>query len=176
MLGAMPNLAFRYAVADDVPAVEALIERSYRGEEANAGWTTETHLLEGPRTSPGEIERLLVDGDSRFVLAEAEGVLVGVALIQRTDHGAYFGMFAVDPLRQTGGIGRALLTACEDSARDLWSASELRMSVISQRADLIAWYERRGYARTGTSEPFPFHEHSGALSDDFELVHLSRRI
>ena len=30
------------------------------------------------------------------------------------------------------------------------------MTVIAQRAELIAWYERRGYARTGEARPFPY--------------------
>ena len=170
----MPDWVFRYASGMDVEAVAALIERAYRGPDANAGWTTETHLLEGPRTRPGEVRRLFADPDSRFVLAEADGALVGCALIQHRDDAAYFGMFAVDPDRQTGGIGTALLAAAEESARTLWSARVMTMSVISLRSDLIAWYDRRGYHRTGTSEPFPFHESSGELRRDFELVHLSK--
>jgi GNAT superfamily N-acetyltransferase len=172
----VPELRFRFATSDDVAAIVALVERAYRGSDANAGWTTETHLLEGPRTKPGEVERLIADPDSRFVLAESDHDLVGCALIQRSKSGAYFGLFAVDPLKQAAGIGRALLAACEESARELWSAPQLTMSVISLRSDLIEWYVRRGYTRSGTSEPFPFHEHSGALRDDFELVHLNKRL
>jgi hypothetical protein len=32
----------------------------------------------------------------------------------------------------------------------------MRMTVIDIRAELIAWYERRGYARTGIFKPFPY--------------------
>ncbi|MGZ4469699.1 MAG: GNAT family N-acetyltransferase [Nocardioidaceae bacterium] len=172
----MLDLVFRYASGDDVPEVVALVERAYRGPEATTGWTTESHLLTGPRTRAAEIERIVATPDSRFVLAESGAVLVGCALVQRVGDGAYFGMFAVDPRRQAGGIGKALLAACEDSARDLWSARAMTMSVISLRADLIEWYVRRGYQRVGTSEPFPFHEASGALRTDFDLVHLSKRL
>jgi hypothetical protein len=28
--------------------------------------------------------------------------------------------------------------------------------VLAQRAELIAWYERRGYRRTGQTRPFPY--------------------
>jgi N-acetylglutamate synthase-like GNAT family acetyltransferase len=169
-------LRFRFATKSDVPEVIALIERAYRGPEANLGWTTETHLLEGPRTRAGEVAELVTDPESRFVLAEIDEMLAGCALIQRNDEKAYFGMFAVDPRRQAAGAGRALLAACEDSARLLWSARAMTMSVISLRADLIEWYERRGYHRTGTSEPFPFHEQSGELRRDFDLVHLTKQL
>jgi len=30
------------------------------------------------------------------------------------------------------------------------------MTVIVQREELIAWYERRGYRRTGEHKPFPY--------------------
>jgi hypothetical protein len=30
------------------------------------------------------------------------------------------------------------------------------MTVIEQRLDILGWYERRGYARTGATEPFPY--------------------
>lgn len=170
------TLDFRYATSEDVVGLAALVERAYRGPEAAKGWTTESHLLDGPRTRVGEIERLVADPDSRFVLAESDAVMLGCALVQRAGAGAHFGMFAVDPGRQASGIGKALLAACEDAARDLWAAQTLSMGVISLRPDVIAWYVRRGYQVTGTREPFPFHEASGALREDFHLVHLSKRI
>ena len=30
------------------------------------------------------------------------------------------------------------------------------MTVLAQRLDLIAWYERRGYRPTGENQPFPY--------------------
>ena len=167
---------FRFATAEDVAGIADLVERAYRGPEANRGWTTETHLLAGPRARATDIEALVAGRDSRFLLAEATGDLIGCALVQRTGDDAYFGMFAVDPRHQAGGIGRSLLRACEDAARDLWSAQAMTMSVISLRSELIDWYARRGYQRSGTSEPFPFHETTGELRSDFELIHLTRRL
>ena len=103
-----------------------------------------------------EIDRIVADLASRFVLAESNAAVVGCALVLRAGDGVYFGMFAVDPLRQAGGIGKALLAACEDAAGELWSAQAMTRSVISLRSDLIEWYGRRGYRRAGTSGPFPF--------------------
>jgi ribosomal protein S18 acetylase RimI-like enzyme len=68
----------------------------------------------------------------------------------------YFGMFAVDPTRQAGGIGAAVLSEAERIARDEWRVPRLVMQVIDVRAELIAWYERRGYRRTGEAIPFPY--------------------
>ena len=68
----------------------------------------------------------------------------------------YFGMFAVDPDQQNGGLGKAVLAEAERIAREQWQCHAMRMTVIEQRAELIAWYERRGYRRTGECQPFPY--------------------
>jgi GNAT superfamily N-acetyltransferase len=68
----------------------------------------------------------------------------------------YFGMFAVRPNLQSAGIGSAVLAEAERYARDVWCADRLEMYVIAQRAELIAWYARRGYRATGATRPFPY--------------------
>jgi ribosomal protein S18 acetylase RimI-like enzyme len=65
-------------------------------------------------------------------------------------------MFAVRPTLQGAGIGDALLRECERIARDEWGLAALRMTVIWTRAELIAFYRRRGYAETGERQPFPY--------------------
>ena len=55
-----------------------------------------------------------------------------------------------------------------------WGAVEMRMTVIVQREELIAYYERRGYRRTGEVSPFPYGDERFGLPlrDDlaFELL------
>ena len=65
-------------------------------------------------------------------------------------------MLTIAPALQNGGLGRALLASAEAFAREHWSAEAIRMTVIAQRAELIAWYGRRGYAATGERECFPY--------------------
>lgn len=168
-------LTFRLAAAEDVPAVAALIERGYRQPDPATAWTDESALLSGPRSNPTTVARMQSDERFRFVLAEDAGVLVGSALIERTGDGeAHFGMFAIEPARQGGGVGRQLLAESERMAAALWSTRRMSMHVISVRTELIDWYVRRGYARTGESHPFPFAEVVGALRTDFDLVELAK--
>jgi ribosomal protein S18 acetylase RimI-like enzyme len=172
----MSDYRFGYAGPADVPLLALLIERAYRGPEAAKGWTNESTLLTGPRSSPGEIESLIRDKDSRFVTARQAEKLVGCALIQKHGEGAYFGMFAIDPDIQGGGLGKAVVARCEEAARELWSAGYLRLTVISLRDKLIAWYERRGFVQTGEHEPFPFDSATGALRTDFDLTVLQKQL
>jgi hypothetical protein len=71
-----------------------------------------------------------------------------------------------------------LLQAAERHARERWSAAALHLSVIAHRGELIAWYERRGYARTGETQPFPYGDerYGRPLRDDLELVVLRRAL
>jgi len=168
------NFDFAFATPADIAAVSALIERAYRGEIAATGWTNEAAILTGPRTSTAEIGRLIRDPESRFVMALANGQLVCCALIQKYGAGAYFGMFAIEPSLQQAGLGKMVIARCEADAKRLWTAKFLRLTVISLRDPLIAWYERRGFNRTGEHEPFPFEEAPGALRTDFDLVVLQK--
>ncbi|MEE1927248.1 GNAT family N-acetyltransferase [Streptomyces sp. TRM 70351] len=172
-------LAFRAATEDDVEALVALVESAYRGESSRAGWTTEAHLLAGQRTDADAVRALVRDPDSTLLAAVRGGVTVACCHLERRTladgaPAAYFGMFAVSPALQGAGLGRLVLAEAERRALDAWDAREMHMTVIEQRADLIAWYERRGYVRTGRFSPFPYgDERFGVpLRDDlrFELL------
>jgi ribosomal protein S18 acetylase RimI-like enzyme len=65
-------------------------------------------------------------------------------------------MLTVRPTAQAAGMGRRLLLAAERFAAREWGARSVHMTVIVQRTELIDWYVRRGYARTGECRPFPY--------------------
>lgn len=170
--------SFRSATAADVPQIVALVESAYRGDVSRAGWTTEADLLDGQRTDPEDVSGIVTDPDGRVVMVERDGTtLACFQLEHRGDH-AYFGMFAVRPDLQGGGVGRAALAEAERIARDEWGAADLRMTVIVQREELIAWYERRGYRRTGERKPFPYgNERFGRpRRDDLEFEVLTKAL
>ncbi|GAA0671131.1 GNAT family N-acetyltransferase [Kitasatospora atroaurantiaca] len=156
MVSESPELSFRKAVADDVPALVALVESAYRGEASRAGWTTEADLLDGQRTDANGVAEAIAGPDGVVLVAERAGELLACCQLERRGAAAYFGMFSVRPERQGGGLGRAVLAHAERVAREEWGAAELEMTVIAQREDLIAWYERRGFRRTGVYSPFPY--------------------
>jgi GNAT superfamily N-acetyltransferase len=147
---------FRLARHADVAAIVELVESAYRGDVSRKGWTTEADLLDGQRTDPAGVAELIGKAGSCMLLAERGGVLLACANLEKRDGVAYFGMFSVRPNLQGGGIGRATLAEAERIARDEWRAPEMQMTVISVRDELIAWYERRGYRRTGVYSPFPY--------------------
>ncbi|KUL45189.1 GNAT family N-acetyltransferase [Streptomyces regalis] len=153
---AATGLTFRDATDADVDTLVALIESAYRGDASRAGWTTEADILEGQRTDPEGVLEVIKSSDSRLLTVEQEGQVVACCQLEHRGDHAYFGMFAVSPALQGAGLGKVIITEAERQARETWGATEMHMTVISVRNDLIAWYERRGYRRTGRMAPFPY--------------------
>ncbi|MFD6321710.1 GNAT family N-acetyltransferase [Streptomyces sp. NPDC058442] len=149
-------LTFRDAAAADVEALVALIESAYRGDSSRAGWTTEADILEGQRTDAEGVRQVVESPDSRLLTVEREGRIVACCQLEHRGDHAYFGMFAVSPELQGTGLGKVIIAYAERLVRETWGATEMHMTVISVREDLIAWYERRGYRRTGRTTPFPY--------------------
>ncbi|HRL06539.1 GNAT family N-acetyltransferase [Brevundimonas diminuta] len=166
----MSEATFRPAAPDDVPALHRLIESAYRGDSAKAGWTHEADLLGGQRTDETELRDILADASRVLLLAEIDGVLTGCVQVAKQGEGlAYLGLLTVDPRRQAGGLGRWLIAAAEAEAIDRFGATRMEMTVIRQRAELIAWYERRGYRLTGETRPFPLDDERFGLPQTREL-------
>lgn len=148
--------SIRLATPADVPALRALVEKAYRGDTARGGWTHEADLLDDERTSDEELAATIAAPDKRVLVSEAGGILNGTVTItcvglKRT----YLGMLCVDPDIQASGLGRRLIAAAEAQAAQDFAATTMEMTVIDSRAELIAWYERRGYRQTGEARPFP---------------------
>ncbi|MEU8733824.1 MULTISPECIES: GNAT family N-acetyltransferase [Streptomyces] len=167
-------LTYRDATDADVDALVALIESAYRGDASRAGWTTEADILEGQRTDPQGVLEVVKAPDSRLLTVERDGRIVACCQLEHRGAHAYFGMFAVSPALQGGGLGKAIIAEAERRARATWGVTEMHMTVISVREDLIAWYERRGYRRTGETTPFPYGDERFGIPqrDDlrFELL------
>lgn len=174
----MQHVTFREGRPDDVEALTGLVDSAYRGESSRAGWTTEADLLGGQRTDAAGVRDVIEAPGSRMLVAESEGRLVACCQLEHRGVYAYFGMFAVDPTRQGSGLGTAVMEEAERIAAGEWGATELRMTVIVQREDLIAWYVRRGYRRTGRTEPFPYGDERFGLPkrDDLAFEVLVKKL
>src|SRR5687768_3592364 len=152
----MSELTFRAATEADVDQVIALVESAYRGDASRVGWTTEADLLDGRRTGRDDIEAILARERSRLLLAELDGDMIACAHVMVEDGAGYFGMFSVVPKLQGTGVGKTVLAEAERIVREDWHCDAMRMTVIDVRDELIEFYERRGYHRTGIKKPFPY--------------------
>jgi GNAT superfamily N-acetyltransferase len=149
-------IALREATEAEHPAIIALTNRAYRAPRAQPNWKVED-LVSGQRIDASLLrDDLARPGAALLVGEDPAGRAVGhVRLDAEADGVWHLSMLTVDPDRQDGGVGRALLEAAEAWARGR-GARAMQMSVVRQREELIAWYARRGYAPTGETEPFPY--------------------
>ncbi len=175
--GDMDTPRLRDATLADTEALVALVTSAYRGDASRQGWTTEADFLDGNRIDPDVLRHDIARPRSRIVLLEQHGALLACAHVAEDDGAGYFGMFSVRPERQGSGIGKHLLVECERIVRDDWQLPAMRMTVIDIRDALIAFYERRGYRRTGVFKPFPYgDERFGTpLRDDLRFEVLEKR-
>ncbi len=167
-------ITVRVALAPDAEHVAELVHRAFRGDSSRAGWTTEADLLDGQRIDlagvTAKIGHLLVGVDD-------DGKIVACCELERRPESAYFGMLAVEPTMQGTGVGRVMLEAAEAMA-GTWVVPTVEMTVIAQRTELIEWYERRGYARTGEARPFPYGDEAFGVprTDDLAFVVLAKQL
>jgi ribosomal protein S18 acetylase RimI-like enzyme len=183
VVASSPAVAFRDATPADVAAIVALVESAYRGDASKAGWTTEAELLDGQRVDMAGVAEIVTKPGSRVLLAEgaspgATRDLIACCHLERQRDSCYFGMFSVKPRQQGSGIGKRMLLEAERIAREAWRSVRMEMTVISIRDELIAWYERRGYRRTGRFKPFPYGDERFGIPkrDDLRFELLEKRL
>ena len=147
-------LELRVACEADAKEIAALVNRAYRPSPQDAGWTHETNLVAGERTTTEQVLSLF-HGQSTILLLGRGLKIVACVHVQGGQSGAYIGMLATDPTMQAQGLGKQMLLHAEAYAIEYFEASVLKMSVLSSRPELLAFYERRGYVLTGEVEEYP---------------------
>lgn len=131
-----------------------LINLTYRGE---VGWTRETHIVQGNRTNHDDIEAAIANPDAHFFVVNQHRGLASCIYVEKQENSAYIGFFSVHPSLQGNGIGKYILKQAETFALTELGTRKFVMFVVSQRSELIAFYERRGYVRTGQIEAYPLY-------------------
>lgn len=165
------------ATASDIPALLALVNSAYRGEAAKKGWTHEADLIAGEiRTDEASILKMINTPGAVFLTCRDENrTLIACVYLQNNNGRLYLGMFAVNPDLQAKGIGKRLLNAATEHAIQQ-ECHSIYMTVISLRHELICWYERHGFRKTGETEPFPTDHRHGIPLKDLEFVVLEKDI
>lgn len=146
----------RPATPAELLAVHRVIERAYRGESAKLGWTHEADLLSDMRTDLATLLGIVADeAQVLLTLSERDRPLGCVNVADKGNGLAYLGLLCIEPTRQGEHLGRQLLDAAEHHARKAFLCRTIEMTVLEQRRELIAYYERRGWRATGERRPFP---------------------
>jgi len=161
----------------DISSLVALMDSAYRGENSKQGWTSEADLFVGnKRTDEATVANLIKKPGAVFLkYLNEEAVLEGCVFLHIKNNRVYLGMFSVSPIAQGKGIGKKMLAAADDYAKE-HNCSSIYMTVITVREELIAWYERNGYQKTGKVLPFPVDERYGIPTQPLQMLVLEKNL
>ncbi len=168
--------AISFATNDDLLEITALVNSAYRGNEARKGWTHEADLIEGSlRTDVDSLKAELSNPNAVILKYTDHQKIIGTVFLEKIDSKLYLGMLSVLPDIQARGIGRKLLQASENYAREQ-GCQKIEMTVISVRKELIAWYERNGYQITGETRPFHDDGRFGIPRQKIEFIVMEKEV
>jgi ribosomal protein S18 acetylase RimI-like enzyme len=186
------DLTYRPAIPSEASLVHDLITKGFRAEDTRSNWTGDsTKNLNDTFSIPlAAIENAITTENSVFMLAlttirtypqnakstQQEDVVACFNLIRKSDDTASIGWFVVAQKYQQGGVGRRVLSYAEDFAQLNWSGMRfLELNALSSRDNLIMWYERCGYVKTGKVVPFPERE-AVNLPKDLGFIYLQKSL
>ncbi|MCE9551141.1 MAG: GNAT family N-acetyltransferase [Betaproteobacteria bacterium] len=167
---------FRTASKLDAEVIANLVNMAYRPESGASGWTHESDLVSGSRTNVDQIVDIISKPDSVILLGIKGSEIAACIHIEKDDSSGYIGMFAVNPTLQGAGVGKQMLAYAEWYASENFSSDKFIMVVVSSRSELISFYQRRGYQKTGSIMDYPLSAGAGIPKHpDLKIEILEKR-
>ena len=146
--------ALRGATDADAADVAALVDDAYEH------WVERLGIVPRPMTDDyAEVIR-----ERRVTVAESDGTIVGVLVLDVTDEGFVIDNVAVHPSVRGTGLGRTLLELAESEARRAGFDS-IYLYTHEKASDNIALYSRIGYV-----------EYDRRSQGDFSVVFMRKRL
>ncbi|KAG0298716.1 hypothetical protein BGZ98_000109 [Dissophora globulifera] len=193
------TVVVRLAAAEDeahINQIHSVINRAYRSE---GGWTTEAHLVSEERITIDELKAALVDKVNPLFLAfdSETGEALGTLQLDPAEHypdfGVYsmeghvqsyveplpkeqqvfLGLFSVDPSQQSRGIGRKLVEASLQHAKENMKRTQCVVYVLYMRDELINWYKKLGFVDYGEKVNFPDASRLKQEGNHFSVLRLA---
>lgn len=115
---------------------------------------------------------MLTRAQSAVLVGVAGSEIIACVHVEKTGADADIGLFSVLPSWQDQGIGKWLLNEAERHAAYVLNADRIVMTVVSQRPELLAFYQRRGYRRTGEFSAYPIDARVGTPKVDLTVERL----
>lgn len=151
----MSTVQFRMATIHDASQIHHLVNTAFSAQDKRLNWDVDSQIRDTFHFSVKQVLDTINKSDSAIVLAVDETLdnFVGsIEVCKRGDGLAGLGMLAVRPNRQQGGVGATLLRIAEKYSVANWGVTSAWLNAMSSNSELIAWYERKGYKKTGKTQ------------------------
>lgn len=167
----------RLATTLDAEAIAQLVNNAYRPTSGASGWTHESDFVSGSRTTTAQVVELMSKPDSVVIVGFKKAVLVACVHVEKYSNTSHLGMLAVSPDTQGAGVGKQILAHAEQYASTHFNAQKFILVVVSARHELIAFYLRRGYQKTGAVMDYPLSAGAGTPKNaDLKIEILERSV
>ncbi|KIV99103.1 hypothetical protein, variant [Verruconis gallopava] len=159
------SLSYSKATIYDASMLQSFVEAGFRASDTRPGWTGDLPQLNATFTMDLKaLQAELINPDGAILIARedslSDSVVACFNIARKSSDVARFAWFVVAKEYQQRGIGRKVLAYAEEYAQRTWnSVRKLELNALSNRRELISWYERNGYSRTGVVIPFPANIH-----------------
>lgn len=185
----MQKIELRLAEKRDASELLCLINLAYR-QEHDQSWTNELGIVSGDRINQEQLDDLIKqthlipenqsDSFSQLMVATinsngAEDIL-GCILLDFIQDDVEIGTFCISPKWQNLGYGQQLLNKAEVFALKIRpKLYSYMMWVLNVRLELIDYYLRRGYIKTGKNSDYPLEARVGQPLVKVHLIQLQKQ-
>ena len=153
--------SFRTAIKADADSIALLVNKAYRPEPGTEGWTHESNLVSGHRINASQVAEAIARANSAVLLGLKGSDTIACVHVEKDGRGCRIGMLAVNPSLQGVGVGKQMLAYAENYGRANFGSEKFIMLVVSQRSELMSYYLRHGYQKTGAVMEFPLSAGGG---------------
>lgn len=186
----MADLTFSVASPSDAERIQTLLHAAFRADDSRPNWTADPEMNRRFTVDLNDLTAKLGDPDTVYLIAPSSSpgsheltACIGITKITLTKDrpspvtGARLSHVAIDPTLHRGGLGKRLLEYAEKYSREELGAQVLSLDALSTRIELIEWYHRRGFRKTGEVVPFPVKLKDGlVLPDDLVFVQFEKEL
>ncbi|KAB5546813.1 putative GNAT family acetyltransferase [Coniochaeta sp. 2T2.1] len=174
----MTKLHFRAATAPEASRIHQLVESAFRAEDSRPQWTADMSLGRSFRLDIQHITTPIENPDGAVLVAcdQDNNLIASVQVSKRTEDLARIALLAVDENHQRSGIGHRLLDYAEEYCRNTWGVDRMGLNALSTREELILWYTRCGYQKTGEVTPFRPPRDDETLPDNLFFVEMEKQL
>lgn len=171
---------FRLAEQPDIVELVKMINSAYRDQHQNS-WTNESQLVDGDRIDQAQLKSLIHQQHksfhSRLLVAEIhhemKDEIIGGIAIESQQKNIEIGTFCIAPQWQNLGYGAQVLNAAETYAIKMKPDLErFVMWVLDARPELVNFYLRHGYIKTGIVKDYPSDLNVGTPLISMKLLQL----